>query len=162
MDRRMTRGHNRQETASGEEPSASLSGSRPEETLSGGGGRKILVVDDEADVADELVEALALAGFEAVMARSARQGLAMMATEGDIAAVVTDLKMPELDGRGLIAMIGSSAHACPVVVMTGHGGDQYRRELAQAGAHRVVLKPFDLDELLPILFDILDRRPGAG
>ena len=68
--------------------------------------RRVLVVDDEADVAELTAEILSRQGYAVSVARTRDEALALLA-EGGFDAVLSDLNMPELDGRGLYEIIGS-------------------------------------------------------
>ena len=118
---------------------------------------KILVVDDEDEVLEELVETLHLAGFSTLSAQSAHCALQLISEE-EVALVITDLKMPDMDGRELLSAVVSEGHTCPVIVVTGHGSADSERELLDAGANRVFLKPFDPAKLLAVIHQLFNRQ----
>ena len=119
----------------------------------------VLVVDDEAPIADVVAEVVGLAGHEAVVAAHGRQALEL-ARERRPALVITDLMMPVLDGPDLIGALRAAAadgHAAPpIVVMTAAGSGR----ADEAGADAVLRKPFELAELDALLRRFLGPPPA--
>lgn len=111
----------------------------------------VVVVDDEPDIAREIAEGLAADGFQTMVAASAEQVIAMLDRDGGrIAVVVTDLRMPGMDGLGLIRRLRDPARglATPeIVMMSGHASDAEKRAARMAGALAVLNKPFAWDDL---------------
>ena len=108
----------------------------------------VLVVDDEADSADQLVEFLCRRGHAARAVYSVDAALDALARTATIRIVLADLKMPGLTGFALIDRAreqrAASGHACPeFVIITGHAG-QVEAEIADALQVRGFLtKPLD-------------------
>jgi len=122
--------------------------------------RKILVVEDERDLADPLVLRLNADGrFAAEAAYDGREGLRRaLATPPDAALI--DLDLPELDGWSLCRRLYENPHTrgTRVVVMTAWAGrDLLRRALAE-GVAKILLKPFEEQEML----DALAGEPAAA
>src|SRR5690606_7212389 len=107
--------------------------------MSGDGGR-ILVVDDEANAREALVTLLSDDGYETMAAADGLEALEVMTTfEPEV--VLTDLKMPRLDGLGLLER-GKKAHPCTAfVVMTAFGSIDTAIEAIKRGAENYVTKP---------------------
>jgi DNA-binding NtrC family response regulator len=107
---------------------------------------RILVVDDEARMQQLLAQRLGRQGHQV---RTAGDGIAALAAleEEDFDVVLSDLRMPQLDGMGLLSRIRERWPETRVILVTGHG-DQVRDAVAamQAGAYSYLLKPLDLDE----------------
>ena len=87
-------------------PATDAGGAVEQDTTPAPRARRILVVDDEADVAELTAEILSRDGYAVSVARTREEALALLA-EGGFDAVLSDLNMPELDGRGLYEMIGN-------------------------------------------------------
>src|ERR1044072_550565 len=105
---------------------------------------KILIVDDEVELKNILVEALAAQGYEAVGFTSGDEGLAALRAEA-FDVLLTDLMMPGMDG---IALVGEALKVDPhvvAIVMTGQGTIQTAVDAMKAGTFDYVLKPFRLD-----------------
>jgi DNA-binding NtrC family response regulator len=106
----------------------------------------VLVVDDDADLGKVLVALLAKAGHASEHVLSGPQALAHM-EERPFDAVLTDLRMPEMDGMTLLKEVGRRWPQVPVILLTAHGSIPAAVEAMRAGAVDFILKPFDPAEL---------------
>ena len=104
------------------------------------------VVDDDDAVRDSLTLLLESAGF-AVRTYGSATAL-LEATMGTIGCVVTDVRMPEMDGLELQRRLAETGAGLPVIVMTGHGDVPIAVEAMRAGAADFLEKPFDDGQLL--------------
>lgn len=102
----------------------------------------IHVVDDEEAVRQSLAFLLEIHGFEVVVWNSAASLLAGIA-ERRPDCLITDLRMPEIDGVELLRLLGTRGIRVPAVVMTGHGDMQMAIAAMRNGATEVIEKPFD-------------------
>jgi len=118
-------------------------------------GARVLVVDDQVDLAETLSEGLADRGYSAVACGSSREAAKRMGTE-PFDALVTDLRMPEVDGIGLLALSRKVAPDRPVIVMTAYGAIETAVDAIRRGAYHYLTKPFALDELALFLGRALD------
>lgn len=107
---------------------------------------RILLVDDEPLLGEELQESLEFEGFEAHYVGSARAGLAACA-ERSFDLVVTDLKMPEMGGLEFIRNLRDAQQTMKIIVLSGHGAETNRSEALSLGACACFAKPVDVDEL---------------
>jgi len=107
---------------------------------------RILVVDDEAAARSGLEKLLRQAGYTVVSAGDGRQALAA-ADEGAPDLVVTDLKMPVMDGMALLARLREQDRELPVIVATAFGEVSAAVEAMRAGASDFLTKPIDIDVL---------------
>ena len=80
----------------------------------------ILIVDDEKNYPPVISAILSQAGFESLTAFSGTEALKLL-KEGDIDLVVTDMRMPKMDGMTLLEKIRAKDADLPVVMMTAHG-----------------------------------------
>ena len=119
--------------------------------------KKILVVDDKQMMRDSVTTTLARAGFQAVAAASGPAALEMIARHRP-AAVVTDLKMPEMDGVELLRRIIDIDPQLPVVLMTAYASVDTAVEALKLGAFDYVQKPFEGDELVVCLRRAVEHR----
>jgi len=112
---------------------------------------KILIVDDEPDIVEEVVEQLEDEGLECVSAYSAVQALDLIKADTGIGIVVTDIRMPGMDGlemaRTLTSMYGETRDLF-IIVVTGHAGMKEAIEALQLGAEDFLTKPISPDHLL--------------
>jgi two-component system response regulator FixJ len=107
----------------------------------------IHVVDDDAAMRDSLAFLLDVNGFQARTYESANAFLedAAIAAPG---CVVSDIRMPGLNGIELVREIKRKGIACPVILITGHGDVALAVEAMKAGAVDFIEKPFDDDALI--------------
>jgi two-component system, LuxR family, response regulator FixJ len=110
------------------------------------GSYTVHVVDDEEPVRRSLAFLLATAGFTVRLHESATAFLAVAASIRD-ACLVTDLRMPDMNGVELLRQLQSRAQRLPAIVITGHGDVPLAVEAMKAGALDFIEKPFD-DEVL--------------
>lgn len=115
------------------------------------GPPQVLVVDDQFTVRELQRSILEAAGYGVRTASDGRQALAAIAEHEDLALVLTDLHMPEMDGFALLESLRADPrHAqLPVVVVTSREGKEDRRRGAEAGADAYIVKQdFDQQALL--------------
>jgi two-component system, LuxR family, response regulator FixJ len=118
------------------------------------------VIDDDVDVRQSLAFLLSTAGLAVRVHESAVAFLEAL-PEAEDGCVVTDVRMPEMDGLELQRRLRGLRNAMPVVVMTGHGDVALAVEAMKAGAVDFIEKPFDDEVLLAAIRTALARRGGA-
>ena len=107
----------------------------------------ILIVDDEINYTLILAAVLEDEGFETLTANSGAEAMATLA-ESDVDLVLTDMKMPAMDGIDLLERIKKEDADLPVIMMTAHGTVEKAVEAMQKGAYNYILKPFDNERLV--------------
>jgi len=118
---------------------------------------KILVVDDDIMLADNLVEYLTRLGHHAVAVYGGHEALDRFENE-DFQLVVTDLMMPEMDGMELLEVIKALDSRIIVMVVTGYGTIDSAVTAMEKGAFDFIPKPFKMEELEVIISRALDRH----
>jgi two-component system, chemotaxis family, sensor kinase CheA len=121
---------------------------------------KVLVVDDQFTVRELQRSILEAAGYRVATARDGSEALARVVSEPDVALVLTDIEMPEMDGIELLRSIRSEPQrsTLPVVVVTARDGEEDRRRGAEAGADAYIVKgEFDQQALLATVGRLLTR-----
>ncbi len=108
---------------------------------------RILIVDDERSIREELAYALEFEGFRSVEAPDGRQALELL-EGGDVALVLLDIKMPGLDGLEVLTRIREARPDLPVVMVSGHGDIETAVVAIKNGAFDFLPKPFDTDRVL--------------
>ena len=108
---------------------------------------RVLVVDDKLAMAETLADGLGDHELDATACGSGRAALDLVAMR-DIDVVVTDLRMPELDGLALLEAIHAIKPDIQVIVMTAFGAIDSAVEAIRKGAYHYLTKPFKLDELV--------------
>lgn len=115
----------------------------------------ILVVEDEDKLRRVLQLQLDGAGFQVLQASTAEQGL-KLADQADL--VLTDLKLPGMDGLELLEQLRRQNSLTPVIVMTAFGTVENAVEAMKSGAADFLLKPFSLDHLMAVIQKALEVR----
>ena len=118
---------------------------------------KILLIEDDARAASALRQVLGEEGYEVSHAARGDTGL-QMARDQPHDAVITDLKLPGMDGLGLVRELRKLRPQLPVILMTAHGTTETAIEATKLGAYDYLLKPFEMDELL----DLTARAVASG
>jgi two-component system response regulator AtoC len=108
---------------------------------------KVLVVDDELRLAEVLAIALRARGLDAVAEESAAAALKRLQTES-FDLLISDLRMPDRDGRQLLHSLRVERPDLPVVIMTAYASLRDAVQLAKEGAFDYIEKPFELDDMV--------------
>jgi DNA-binding NtrC family response regulator len=111
---------------------------------------RVLVVDDDPGVRYTLREILASEGLAVSEAADGAEALARLEAE-PAPLVVTDLRMPGIDGMELLRRLAARSPPPRVVVITAHGSERQAVEAMKAGAYDYFRKPFETDELLAVV-----------
>ncbi len=119
---------------------------------------KVLVVDDEESLRDICREALTEHGYEVIEAENGAMALDILRKDPSVDIVLSDLKMPEMDGLALIERIKKFNFDVDMVVMTGFGTIETAVEVMKKGALDYIPKPFYLNHLLVKLDSAFKRR----
>ncbi len=107
---------------------------------------RVLIVDDDGDMAEQLCEALAQTGRTFVACTTPADALVQLATD-EFDVVVTDIQMEGISGIELCKEIGRLHPSVLTIMVTGYGNVQVAVEAIRAGAYDFVLKPISLDTL---------------
>jgi CheY-like chemotaxis protein len=132
--------------------------------------QRILVIDDERDVRDSVKCVLDLAGYEVLTAENVPEALEQLKrTPMDL--VITDIIMPKMNGVQAIESIRRAFPLVRIVAISGGGNfgvagyqptaiatNAYLRSAEEAGAHVVLTKPFELDDLI----EVVEKLLGVG
>lgn len=122
--------------------------------------KQILVVDDEPNLRRVLSAQLTRDGYEVLTAGDGREGLEVLESN-HIDMVISDLKMPRLDGMGLLRGALELDPQMPVVLITAHGTVDNAVEALKTGAFDYITKPFDQNEVRTIVRKALTTRDLA-
>ncbi len=120
---------------------------------------RILLVDDEEDFASILAERLMLRGFQAEVATSGVDALRHI-REAPFSVLILDVKMPGIDGLGLMAEVKRQRPDLPVILLTGHGSVTSATTGMEAGAFDYLMKPIEIDALIEKIRDAAGRQKG--
>ena len=123
--------------------------------------KQVLIVDDEPNLRKILSAQLTRDGYDVMIAEDGEQGLSML-REHHIDMVITDLKMPKVDGMTLLKEALREDPELPVVMITAHGTVDTAVEALKSGAFDYLTKPFDKDEVRQIVAKALKTKELAG
>jgi two-component system KDP operon response regulator KdpE len=122
--------------------------------------QRILVVDDESQIARVLRRSLGARGYEVQVANEGEEALEIFnAWTPDL--VITDLSMPNMGGLELCRRIRAISQA-PIIVLSVKGEERTKVEALDAGADDYITKPFGIDELLARVRATLRRAPATA
>ncbi len=113
----------------------------------------LLIIDDERRFAELLVRRLNLRGVTCCVRHEGQSGLDILSHK-KFRLILLDLQLPDIYGTEVLAHIKKNCAAIPVVILTGHGSEQDRRECMALGAHAFMHKPLKIDALMSILAQI--------
>ncbi|HOV15057.1 MAG TPA: sigma-54 dependent transcriptional regulator [Spirochaetota bacterium] len=117
----------------------------------------ILIVDDEKNIREGLGIALRRDGHNVFLAGDGSEALKIIKKE-DIDLVITDLKMPNLDGDSLMKTVLKEFNNVPVIILTGHGTVETAVQAMRDGAYDFLTKPINLDKLSLIVTRAISQR----
>src|SRR4051812_29771334 len=121
---------------------------------------QLLIVEDDAAMRELLAESLVEEGYRVDVAAGGRAGIERV-RQGGVDLVVTDVKMPDMDGLDMLSEIRAPVeNVTPphVIVITAFGSIETAKRALKLGAHDYITKPFEIDDLLVAVEKALDER----
>ncbi|MCK5598079.1 sigma-54-dependent Fis family transcriptional regulator [bacterium] len=115
---------------------------------------KILILDDEKFLREGIEKILRKKGFKVFSGKNGIEGLEIL-KENAVDIIITDLRMPDMDGAEFILKIRENGLRIPVIVLTAFGTIEQAVETLRGGASDFLTKPFALDQLLNRIKDLL-------
>ena len=120
---------------------------------------RLLVVEDDRQLRDQLAQGLIDSGFVVDVAGDGREGL-YYATEYDYDLAIIDLGLPEIAGIDLVIALREAQREFPVLVLTARGDWQEKVKALDAGADDYVVKPYQLEEIVARVNALVRRAAG--
>jgi two-component system nitrogen regulation response regulator NtrX len=117
---------------------------------------KILIIDDEKAIRRSIKEILEFEKYTVDEAEDGQQGLDM-ALKGEYDVILSDIKMPKLDGIELLARLMAHGTNSTLIMMSGHGNIETAVDAVKKGAFDYLSKPIDLNRLLIAIRNALDK-----
>jgi nitrogen regulation protein NR(I) len=111
---------------------------------------RLLIIEDDASTAAALQKALRVEGYRVDLIQRGDTGLAQ-AKQEPYDLVITDLRLPGLDGLELVAQLHAAKPKLPVIMMTAHGTTETAIQATKLGAFDYLVKPFGAEELLDVV-----------
>jgi response regulator RpfG family c-di-GMP phosphodiesterase len=122
------------------------------------GSANCLIVDDEPSVRRSLVRMLASQGFNCLEAGSGKEGLEVLDQTGEIPLIISDMRMPELDGMGFLEVVRQRFPDSSVIMLSGMSETTTAVDCLHLGAADFLLKPISLGELQARVTRALEKR----
>lgn len=116
--------------------------------------KSVLIVDDEIDMALAIKESLKRCGFKPTVCHNPKDALSGL-NLADFSLIITDMKMPKMNGIEFLQEIRSKGIFVPVIVITGFGTVENAVDAMKLGATDYIMKPFSLDSLRMVIDRIL-------
>jgi nitrogen regulation protein NR(I) len=116
---------------------------------------KILLIEDDASAATALRRVLEAEGHDVRCEGRGDSGLAR-ARRDEFEVVITDLKLPGVDGLDLVRQLHEAKPRLPIILMTAHGTTETAIEATKQGAYDYLLKPFEMEELIDLVAKAVD------
>jgi len=120
-------------------------------------GFKVALIDDDVAVRRSLTQTLELAGFEVEAHASAEHALDQLSA-GFPGVIVTDVRLPHMDGMALLQRVMQLDRSIPVTLITAHGDVNLAVQAMRAGAYDFLEKPFAPDRLVDVVTRAMEKR----
>jgi YesN/AraC family two-component response regulator len=122
---------------------------------------RILIVDDEESVREMVYKIVNQIGYEAVTAKNGREALEIL-RDTPSSIMITDIKMPEMDGLELIKSTRAEFPDTHIICMTSYGTSYPYTDLVALGAADYITKPFTVDDMIAKLNRVIRERNLVG
>lgn len=116
----------------------------------------IFIVDDDTDHLSALADLIETSGYDMNAFVSAANALDAMATQPDL--IISDLRMPGMDGVALLKEVRARKNSVPFLLLTGHGDVSHAVEAIKAGAEDFLEKPYDSSHLMTVIRRTLEAQ----
>jgi two-component system chemotaxis response regulator CheY len=113
-------------------------------------GKKVMIVDDSRTIRQQVNFTLAKSGYEVVEAEDGLDGIAKLKANPDVAMIISDVNMPNMDGLKMVETIKEDPSLAkpPILILTTEGATELISRAKAAGAKGWVVKPFKPDQLI--------------
>jgi DNA-binding NtrC family response regulator len=123
---------------------------------------RILLVEDEPHVAETLRDILVHEGFQVETAENGKKALGRLTRGHRFDLVITDMKMPEMDGLELLRQTQKLGKNLPVIVLTGYATFKNGLQAIREGVYDYVSKPFSIGLLMDVVHEALKDKALRG
>jgi len=123
--------------------------------------KMVLIVDDEETLTWSMARSLSKDKdkYEVIIANNGREALAQL-EKNKIDLVITDIRMPDINGLDLLVKIKKEYPQTKVIIMTAYGSSDVQKEANQRGSLYYVEKPFEISEIRKIIIDLIGKKKG--
>jgi two-component system chemotaxis response regulator CheY len=110
--------------------------------------KKIMIVDDSKTIRQQVTFTLTKGGYEVVEAEDGQDGIEKLKANADVAMVISDVNMPNMNGLEMVEKLKSEGNTVPVIMLTTEGAADLIQRAKEAGAKGWLVKPFQPDQLV--------------
>jgi DNA-binding response OmpR family regulator len=123
--------------------------------------KKVLIVDDEETLTWSMSKSLSKDRdkYELIIANNGQEALNHL-HENKIDLVITDIRMPDINGLDLLVKIKKEYPQTKVIIMTAYGSSDVQKEANQRGSLYYIEKPFEISEIRKIIIDLIGKKKG--
>lgn len=123
--------------------------------------KKILIVDDEETLTWSMAKSLSkdMDKYQVLVANSGREALEILRTT-KIDLVISDIRMPDINGLDLLVRIRKEHPKTKVIIMTAYGSSDVQKEASRRGSLFYIEKPFEISDIRKVIIDFLGKRKG--
>ncbi len=123
--------------------------------------KRVLIVDDEETLTWSMERSLSKDNekFEVLIANNGREALELL-RRNKIDVVISDIRMPDINGLDLLVKIKKDYPQTNVVIMTAYGSPDIQKEAIRRGSIFYIEKPFEIAEIRKIIFDLIGSKKG--
>jgi CheY-like chemotaxis protein len=123
---------------------------------------KVLVVDDEETLTWSMTKTLAkdTGKYEIIIANTGTDALQIL-EKGPIDVVVTDIRMPDINGLELLSLIRKKYPSTKVIIMTAYGSPEVHKEATRRGSYYYLEKPFEISDIRALIIKALQEKRGG-
>lgn len=118
---------------------------------------RVLLAEDDKELRELLALVLENASYEVCQCSNGEQLLARLTEQRSFNLVISDIRMPGLDGLEVLARRSSKMQEIPFICMTAFGDERIHRRARDLGAAAIIDKPFDLDEMMELVAHVCLR-----
>src|SRR4030065_2120859 len=125
------------------------------------GLKKILIVDDEETLTWSMARSLSKdkEKYEVFVANNGREALNLL-EKNKIDLVISDIRMPDINGLDLLVKIRKEYSQTKVIIMTAYGSSDVQKEANRRGSLYYVEKPFEISDIRKIIIDLIGKKKG--
>jgi CheY-like chemotaxis protein len=125
------------------------------------GLKRVLIVDDEETLTWSMAKSLSKDKdkYEVMIANNGREALQLLKTSR-IDLVISDIRMPDINGLDLLVMIKKEYPETKVIIMTAYGSSDVQKEANQRGSLFYIEKPFEISDIRKIIIDLIGKKRG--
>lgn len=125
------------------------------------GLKKVLIVDDEETLTWSMAKSLSKDKdkYEVMIANNGREALGLL-KKGKIDLVISDIRMPDINGLDLLVRIKMEYPQTKVIIMTAYGSSDVQKEANRRGSLFYIEKPFEISDIRKIIIDLIGKKKG--